>query len=71
MKIQLIGYSGSGKSTLARKLGQLYQLPVCHLDTLQFLPNWVNRDADSFKQILKQFLEAHDDGWVIDGNYSK
>lgn len=69
MKIQLIGYSGAGKSTLAAKLGQHYKIPVCHLDTIQFLPNWQVRDPASFIRILGDFLAKHD-SWVIDGNYS-
>lgn len=69
MKIQLIGYSGSGKSTLAAKLAQHYSIPLCHLDTIQFLPNWQVRDAASFTAILGDFL-AKNDNWVIDGNYS-
>jgi len=37
MKIAVNGYSGSGKSTLARRLGELYQIPVLHLDTVHWL----------------------------------
>ena len=43
MKIAVLGYSGSGKSTLARKLGELYGVPVLHLDAVQFLPGWRER----------------------------
>ena len=44
MKIAVLGYSGAGKSTLARMLGEYYNIPVLHLDTVQFLPNWKIRD---------------------------
>ena len=40
MKIVVNGYSGSGKSTLAGRLGELYQIPVLHLDTVHWLPGW-------------------------------
>lgn len=69
MKIAIIGYSGSGKSTLARKLGQHYAVPVLHLDTVQFLPQWEERPTEEKKAIVRTFLDTHD-AWVIDGNYS-
>ncbi|TCD46417.1 AAA family ATPase [Streptococcus sp. X16XC17] len=70
MKIQLIGYAGAGKSTLAKKLARYYQIPFCHLDNIQFLPNWKSQSAENFNKILDLFLNNHD-SWVIDGNYSK
>lgn len=69
MKIAILGHSGSGKSTLARKLGELYGLPVLHLDTLQFEENWVERDKDTARSMCRNFMDEHD-GWVIDGNYT-
>ena len=39
-KITIIGPSGSGKSTLAKQLGDFYEVPVIHLDSLYFNPNW-------------------------------
>ena len=70
MKIAILGYSGSGKSTLAKRLGELYGLPVLHLDTVEFLPNWVKRELSEKKRIVADFMRDND-GWVIDGNYSK
>lgn len=70
MRIQIIGYSGSGKSTLARKLGEKYGLPVLHLDSVQFLPNWEIRPTEEKQRIVAKFLDAND-GWVVDGNYGK
>ena len=70
MKIAIIGYSGSGKSTLARKLGEMYNLPILHFDTVQFRPNWEIRPQASKEIMTKTFLDLHED-WVIDGNYSK
>ena len=43
MKIAILGTSGSGKSTLAKRLGEAYGLPVLHMDTVHFLPGWVER----------------------------
>ena len=70
MKIAVIGYSGSGKSTLAQRLCAHYALPVLHLDTVQFLPGWRERDRESKQELVWNFLEQHVE-WVIDGTYPK
>lgn len=70
MKIAIMGYSGSGKSTLCRRLHEQYQLPMLHLDTVQFLPDWKERAAAEKQEIVRAFLDEHPGGWVIDGNYS-
>jgi len=67
MKIAILGYSGSGKSTLARHLAGYYKIPVLFLDTVNFLPNWVERDRDEGRLIVWNFIQ--NDSWVIDGNY--
>ena len=69
MKIAILGYSGSGKSTLARELAALHGLPVLHLDTVMFLPDWQERPQDEQLAIVQAFMDAHEN-WVIDGNYS-
>lgn len=70
MKIAVIGYSGSGKSTLARCLGEMYQVPVLHLDTVEFLPEWKSREMYDKLKIVGDFLKVNT-SWVIDGNYGK
>ena len=70
MKIAIVGYSGSGKSTLAQVLAQKHNIPVLHLDTVQFLPGWEIRDQGEKEQLVQAFLDSHPQ-WVIDGNYSK
>lgn len=69
MKIAVLGYSGSGKSTLAVRLGELYGLPVLHLDRVQFLEGWRERGLAEKKRIVADFMRDNN-GWVIDGNYS-
>ena len=69
MKIQIIGYSGSGKSTLARKLGEIANLPVLHMDATFYYGDWQERTAEEQSQIVRDFLAAND-SWVIDGNYT-
>lgn len=68
MKIAVLGYSGSGKSTLTAQLGELYGVPVLHLDTVHFLPNWEERGLEEKRKIVSDFLNANA-GWIIDGNY--
>jgi adenylate kinase family enzyme len=68
MKIAIIGYSGSGKSTLAKNLAHYYEIPVLFLDTVNFLPNWVERSKQDGRLIVSDFMQ--NDSWVIDGNYS-
>ncbi len=68
MKIAILGYSGSGKSTLAGQLGDVYKAPVLFLDTVQFLPGWLERDRDEARSLVADFLQ--NDSWVIDGNYN-
>lgn len=71
MKISIIGYSGSGKSTLAAFLGELYGLPVLHLDTAQFLPGWQERPKDERERMVAAFLDENEErGWIIDGTYA-
>ena len=68
MKIAVMGYSGSGKSTLAEFLGRRHELDVLHLDSVQFVEGWRERDRDEAKALVGRFMESHD-SWVIDGNY--
>lgn len=70
MKIAIVGYSGSGKSTLADYCGSVLGIPVLHLDTVQFLPGWIERSDPDKTEIIQTFLRTHSD-WIIDGNYSR
>ena len=70
MKIAILGTSGSGKSTLAKRLGETYGLPVLHMDTVHFLPGWVERPFEEEETVIRRFLDENAGGWVIDGNYA-
>ena len=68
MKTAICGYSGSGKSTLARRIGEIEQVPVLYLDTVQFVANWQERNRDEARSIVRAFMKQ--ENWVIDGNYT-
>ena len=50
---------------LARELGNFYNIPVLHLDTINFEPNWVERD----RNLLVEDIRNENESWVIDGSY--
>lgn len=70
MRILIIGYSGSGKSTLAKKLGEIYNINVLHLDNAAFNEDFTNKKDEEITKIVQEFLDSND-SWVIDGNYTR
>lgn len=67
-KIIIIGCGGAGKSTLARKLGEVLNIKVYHLDALYWKPGWVMTEIDEWKTLIKHMIEK--ETWILDGNYS-
>jgi adenylate kinase family enzyme len=68
-KIMVIGISaGVGKSTFARKLGESLNLPVVHLDSLFWKPNWVEASLEEFSKAQQEIVTQ--DHWILEGNYS-
>lgn len=66
-RIAIIGPSGAGKSTLSRRLGTLLDLPVIHLDALNWKPGWVSEPDTQWRQKVRD--AASGPKWIIDGNY--
>ena len=66
-KILVAGHGG--KSTLARVLAADLDLPYIELDAIFWLPDWVERTRDDFRDLVEKALEENPDGWLIDGNY--
>jgi len=66
-RILIIGNNGSGKSVLAQKLGTQLRLPVHHLDTLYWLPNWIKQEREIMGQQIREITENPE--WIIEGNY--
>ena len=69
-RICIIGGSACGKSTLCARLGNIYDLPVTHLDQIYHEPvgNWVPRPRDEFVALHDAVIAQ--DRWVMDGNYT-
>ncbi len=68
-RINIIGPSGSGKSTLAREIGLKLGIPVIHLDTLFFKPNWEPVPKEEFLKHIEKIITL-EENWIIEGNYS-
>lgn len=68
-KIIVIGSPGSGKSTFSRKLRDITNLPLYHLDLLWHKPDKTNLSTEEFDKKLNCILST--DRWIIDGNYQR
>lgn len=64
----MIGSGGAGKSTFAKRLGDILNIKVIHLDSLYWNPGWVETSKQQWKQIVQQIITQ--DSWIMDGNYS-
>ena len=64
-RIAIIGNAGGGKSALARKLREILNLPVTHVDTIQYQSGWRRTPNDECDRILIE--AAGKEHWVIDG----
>lgn len=68
-KIMIIGCSGSGKTTLGRELSEKLNLPLIHLDKINWKDNWTTIAKREFDELLMQELIKPE--WIIDGNYKR
>ena len=66
-KVVVIGSGGAGKSTFARRLGEISGLPVIHLDTVFWRPNWEPTPKEEWKAKVEEMMKA--DAWIMDGNF--
>ncbi len=67
-KVLVIGSGGAGKSTFARRLGELLDLEVIHLDSLYWSAGWVEMAKAEWQRAVEELLNR--EAWIIDGNYS-
>lgn len=68
-RIVIIGCGGAGKSTLARQLGEKLDIPVVHLDSIFWLPGWVEMEKAEFDERVRQ--EMAKEKWIMDGNFNR
>lgn len=68
-KIIVIGSPGAGKSTFAKKLRDLLELPLYHLDMIWHKPDKTNISREEFDLKLDEIMSC--DEWIIDGNYQR
>lgn len=64
-RIAIIGNAGGGKSTLARALGGALDLPVVHVDSIQYRPHWRRTPVEECDRLLD--AAAAGERWIIDG----
>lgn len=66
-KILIIGCCGSGKSTLSKKLEEITNLPVIHLDKEYYKPNWEKPAKGEWDRKVLDLCNKEQ--WIMDGNY--
>jgi len=68
-KIAVIGCGGAGKSTLSRTLSEMLNIPVYHLDKLNWKPGWIPTPKKEWDDLIKTLVSKK--AWIIDGNYGR
>lgn len=66
-KICVIGGSGTGKTILSENLKNELNLPVIHIDTINYFDHWVERDIEERDKIILE--KSKGEKWIIDGTY--
>ena len=64
-RIAIVGNAGGGKTTLARELGRILDLPVTHVDSIQYRSGWRRTPDEECDGKLTEI--ASKDCWIIDG----
>lgn len=64
-RITIIGNIAGGKTTLSRALEQRYQLPLIHIDQLQFLKDMQVRPISEVRKSVQEKMQMP--SWIIDG----
>ncbi len=68
-KIIVIGCAGSGKSYFSKRLSNILEIPVYHLDNIWWKADGSHIPRDEFDNSLHQIFAT--DEWILDGDYSR
>ena len=66
-RISIVGRPATGKTTLAQQLSNILKIPVTHLDSVNFKPNWEKIPTEERDNIIIE--KVKEEYWIIDGNY--
>jgi adenylate kinase family enzyme len=66
-RVLVIGPGGAGKSTVAKRLGQLIDIEVKHLDKFYWRSGWTEPSPEDWLKTVTELISG--DSWIIDGNY--
>lgn len=66
-RVLVIGSGGAGKTTFARRLHEITDLPLFHLDRLYWRPDWTEPTRAEWKELVGELLEK--DEWILDGHF--
>lgn len=68
-KILVIGSPGSGKSTFSKRLADIVNYPLLHIDRIFHIDNNNQISKAELRSKMSSFMNSHDT-FIIDGNYS-
>jgi len=63
--------TGSGKTTIASEIAQSIGVPHIELDAIFWLPDWLEKSVEQFRDDVLAVIDKNPGGWVCDGNYSR
>ena len=64
-----MGSPGAGKSVFSKKLREVTNLPLYHLDMLYYNEDGTHISKEELEEKLKEIFK--EDKWIIDGNYQR
>ena len=68
-KIMIFGCCGCGKTTLSKEIQNVTQLPLIHLDSINWTDNWNALSPSEFDSLLVK--EMQKPYWIIEGLYNR
>lgn len=66
-RIMIFGCCGCGKTTLSKKIQNITNLPLIHLDSINWQDNWRALPTSEFDSIVKKEVKKTE--WIIEGLY--